>query len=552
MIRCIPKRCLLILPVLLAGCQTLDVRVYVQKVPIYPGLGTHRRTVTTNSADARRYFDQGLIWAYAFNHDEAVRSFEEALKYDSEFPMAWWGIAYCHGPHINNPKMSEKQSLDAWEALRRAQACMHKGSIVEQDLIKALSRRYAWPPPADRRPLDEAYAAAMRDVWKKHPKDPDVGTLFAESLMDLRPWDLWTLDGKPHPDTPEILAVLEDVLAMDPKNPGANHFYIHAIEASPHPDKGIAAADRLRTLVPAAGHLVHMPAHIDVRTGQWEQASKANVRAIEADRKYRAMVPKQGFYHIYMAHNHHFLAYASMMEGRQAAALKAARDMIAGVPKDYVEQNAALVDGYMPIELEVLMRFGRWDDILTMEAPPTYLPITKAKWHFARAVAYAAKNEVDQAEKERMVFQMAVEKVPENAMMAVNHARYVLKIAEHMLNGEIAYRKGKIDEAVAELTKAVELEDGLKYMEPPEWIQPVRHALGAILADAGRYEEAEKVFRADLAKYPENGWSLFGLAQSLKSRGAMEEARVYEQRFKAAWKRADTRIGASCLCVSRS
>lgn len=293
-----------------------------------------------------------------------------------------------------------------------------------------------------------------------------------------------------------------------------------------------------------------MPAHIDVRTGKWEESARANIRAIEADRKYRAMVPKQGFYHIYMAHNSHFLSYASMMEGRQAAALKAARDMLAGVPKEYAESNAPLVDGFMTIEMEALMRFGRWDEILKLDAPPSYFPFTKAKWHFARAVAYAAKGQVEQAEKEKLVFQMAVEKVPKDAMLMINHAHHVLKIAGHMLDGEIAYRKGKIDEAVADLRKAIELEDALRYMEPPEWIQPVRHALGAFLTDAGRYEEAEKVYRADLAKYPENGWSLYGIAQCLKSRGMVAEAKEYEERFKKAWKRADTKIGSSCMCVA--
>lgn len=542
----------LAIPFALAGCATLDVRPVGSKVPLFAGMGSHHRTITTKSPDAQRYFDQGLVWAFAFNHDEAIRSFEQAIKYDSDCAMAWWGIAYCNGPHINNPSMDDNHSLAAWDALQRAVSHKGNASAVEQDLIDALSKRYASPPPKDRRPLDEAYAAAMREVWKKHPKDGDVGTLFAESMMDLRPWDLWALDGAPRPETPEVLSALEDVLAMNPNHPGANHFYIHAVEASPHPDKAIAAADRLRFAVPAAGHLVHMPAHIDVRTGKWEEAAKANIRATEADRKYRAAVPKQGFYHIYMAHNSHFLAYASMMEGRQAAALKAAREMLAGVPKEYAEKNAAMVDGFMTIEMETLMRFGRWDEVLKLDAPPSYFPFAKAKWHFSRAVSYAAKGQVEQAEKEKLVFTMAVEKVPKDAMLMINHAHHVLKIAEHMLNGEIAFRKGKIDESVVELNKAIELEDQLRYMEPPEWIQPVRHTLGAILNNAGRYDEAAKVYRADLAKYPENGWSLYGMAQCLKSRGDISAAKDYEERFKKAWKRADYKITSTCACVAKA
>jgi tetratricopeptide (TPR) repeat protein len=368
-------------------------------------------------------------------------------------------------------------------------------------------------------------------------------------MMDLRPWDLWTQDKKPQPGTTEIIAVLDAVLQIDPDHPGANHLYIHAVEASSSPERANAAVDRIRQSVPASGHLVHMPSHIDVLTGRWALASQQNERAVEIDRNYRAISPKQGFYRIYMAHNQHMLAFASMMEGRSEAALTSARAVVQGVPKDYGKKEASLVDGYMAAPYDVLKRFGKWDQILQEPAPPSYWPITTAMWRFCRGVAYAAKHQLADAERERASFQKAVAKVPKDATMAINSAHLVLEIAEHTLAGEIAFAAGSTDEAVRELQKAVELEDTLKYMEPPEWIQPVRHTLGAVLSSAGRYAEAETVYRDDLRDWPENGWSLYGLAKCLRAKGETAEADAVEQRFRKTWSRADIAIGSSCLCV---
>lgn len=518
-------------------------------VPLFEGLGSHTRTVTTSSPLAQKYFDQGLVWSYSFNHDEAIRSFEAAAALDPDCAMAWWGIALCHGPHINNPIVTAERSAAAWRALQKAGAALKDAAPVERALITALSRRYADPAPADRTALDRAYAEALADVWKSFPNDPDVGALYAEALMDLRPWDLWTKDGKPQPGTETIVSVLEDVLRLDPNHPGAHHLYIHAIEASPNPDKATPSADRLRQLVPASGHMVHMPSHIYVLTGRWKEASEQNQKAILADRIYREQSPKQEFYRVYMLHNHHMLAFASMMEGRREAAVRAARQVVESVPEEYARREAALVDPYMGAVYDALKRFGRWDELLAEPPPPDYWPISTALWRFNRAVAYAAKGEVRLAEQERAAFRDAAALVPRDALMAINSAHAVLKIAEHFLDGEIAFRRGNIEESVAELRTAIALEDQLQYMEPPEWVQPVRHTLGAVLVSAGRYEEAERLYREDLAKWPENGWSLHGLYQSLHARGIGAEAALLEKRFRNAWSRADTPIGSSCLCV---
>jgi tetratricopeptide (TPR) repeat protein len=544
---------------LLAGCASSGDKPGTTSSPkgivadtkprLFTGMGPHHRAVTTTNPQAQRYFDQGLTWAYAFNHDEAIRSFTEAARLDPQCAMAWWGVALCHGPHINNPVMPPERRTAAWDAVQKATALELHASPVERALIRALAARYAADTAADRAPLDKAYADAMVAVWKANPRDADVGALAAESLMDLQPWDLWTRDGQPKARTTEIVAALEDVMKLDADHPLALHLYIHAMEASRTPEKAVAAADRLRTLVPAAGHLVHMPAHIDVRVGEWDRASDANVRAAAADVTYRKLSPRQGFYHVYMAHNHHFLAYASMMEGRFKVAREAAKDMMEGVPPEFLETSAALVDPYTSIEFQVLVRFGKWDDVLAMKAPDARLPITTAMWRCARATALAAKGDVAGAEREQSLFREQVSKIPADSMMAINKAHDVLAIAERVLAGEIAFRKGKTDEAVASLADAAEREDNLTYMEPPEWIQPVRHSLGAILLAAGRGEEAAKVYQQDLERWPENGWALYGLAAAYEQLGKPDDAQRTTARFEKAWARADTRIGASCLCV---
>lgn len=544
-------RVALLIP-LCAGCQSSnrvsDGAGASGLAPRFDGMGHHRRPVETRDTKARQYFDQGLVWAYAFNHDEAIRSFTEAARIDPEFAMAWWGIALCHGPHINNPVVPEDRAAAAWAALQKALVHKDKASPVNRALIEALTKRYADPQPEDRSPLDKAYAEAMTKVYAQYPEDTDVGTLYAEALMDLHPWDLWTQEKRPKGDALKILAVLEGVLEREPDHPGANHLYIHAVEPSAEPANAMASANRLCDLVPASGHLVHMPSHIYVLTGHWEKASEQNVKAIEADRAYRKRSPRQGFYRVYMTHNHHMLAFACMMEGRYKDALRAARELVADVPEDYKREQSAYIDPYLMVVTDVLTRFGKWEAVLAEPEPPTYLPITTAFWRFSRGVAYANLEQFDKADDERAKFREAVEKVPADALMAINRARDVLTIAGYVLDGEIAYRRGHLDGAVSDLRQAVVLEDQLLYMEPPEWILPVRHPLGAILLEAGKVDEAEEVYRADLKDWPENGWSLYGLAECL-DRKKSDEAREVTQRFQKAWARSDTKIHASCLCA---
>jgi tetratricopeptide (TPR) repeat protein len=517
------------------------------EVPLFDGLGSQGRKVTTSSADAQKYFDQGLCFLYAFNHDEAIRSFRRAAAIDPNCAMTWWGISVASGPHINNPVVSKENARAAWDALTKARAATAAGP-VEKELIEALGKRYADPQPDDRKPLDEAYAAAMRDVWKAHPDDADAGALFAESMMDLRPWDLWMADGKPQPGTDEVVATLEAVLAKHPNHPLALHLYIHAVEASPTPERAIRPANRLRNLQPGLGHLVHMPSHIDVRTGNWSQAIEANAKAIDADRKYRERSPQQGFYRVYMAHNHHMLAYAAVMRGQSAKALAAINDMARGIPPEFVKQNAPLVDGFTAMPLELLVRFGRWEEVLAAPEPPDFLPIARTLRHCARAIAYAAKKDVENSRTERDAFLKARESVAKEARFGNNTAADLLAVAEKLLAGEILYREGTVEESLAALREGVRLEDALRYSEPPDWIHPLRHVLGATLLAEGRAADAEKVYRDDLKKLPDNGWSLFGLARSLRLQKKDDEAKQIEVRFQKAWADADIKISSSCFC----
>lgn len=514
---------------------------------LYDGFGNYERTVSTDES-AARFFNQGLQLLYGFNHDEAIRSFERAAAIDPDLAIAYWGIGYARGLHINNPAMSEQQSKLAYDATQRALATIDHASPVEAALIRALSHRYAMPVPDDRRPLDEAYAAAMAEVWAQYPDDADVGALYAESLMNLQPWDLWTRAGEPKGNTLTIVAVLERVLELDPLHPGANHFYIHTMEASNEPGKALASADRLRTLVPGSGHLVHMPAHIDARLGRWREASDANVAAIAADRAYFRRAPKPDFYALYFIHNIHFLAWSSMMEGRYDAAMQAAEELQRDIPAAFLEDWTFVADGFMPVTYHTLIRFGRWNDMLREPAPPQWRHISLALWHYGRGVSYAALGQIEQARAEQAAFERAAADVPQDWVVGNSAASDVMDVARHMLAGEIAFREGRLDEAFALLREGVRLEDALPYDEPPDWMQPVRHALGALLLASGRAAEAEAVYREDLIKYPNNGWSLLGLSQALEAQNKHGEALATRESLAQAWARADVQPVASCYC----
>lgn len=504
--------------------------------------------ITTRSSEAQRAFDRGLTWAYAFAYQAAEDEFRAAAAADPGCAMAWWGIALVNGPHINFPLVPPDKAKTAWEALTKARALAPKASEREQALIGALGKRYASPQPENRKKLDAAYASAMSEVWQAHPKDADIATLYAESMMDLRPWDLWTLDGRPQPGTNEIVTTLERALALNPKHPGANHLYIHAVEASRDPGRAVPAADRLRDLVPASGHLIHMPSHIYARIGRWDDAAASNARAMKADANYRAGHPRPGFYAMYMAHNAHFYSYVAMMQGRSGDAIRQARQMVRDIPEDFLSNYGPVADGYMIFTSEVLMRFGKWEEVLAEPEPRAELPLARALWRYTRAVALIALGRAEEAEKEKAAFHAAASRVPRNATFGNNSAHDLLAIATHMMDGEMAAKEGKFDKAIVALRRAVALEDFLRYDEPPDWIQPSRHTLGAVLMRASRFADAEQVYRTDLARYPGNGWSLFGLSRALRLQDKIAEADVAERQFKQAWDRADVKLDSTCFC----
>ncbi len=539
---------LLVFAALLAGCASRREESGPPSTGRLYHLGNHTFKVTTRSVEAQRAFDRGLTLAYAFSHRAAEDEFRRAAQADPECAMAWWGVALVNGPHINFPAVPPDHAQAAWDALTKAKALAPKAGELERALISALEKRYADPQPEDRAPLDNAYAAAMREVWRTHPKNSDVGTLCAEALMDLHPWDLWQPSGEPKAWTTEIVVILERALKLDPDNPGAAHLYIHAVEASPRPERALAAADRLRDLVPGASHLVHMPAHIYARVGQWEDSARANERAMEADAVYRATFARPGLYAMYMAHNTLFLAYTAMMRGHSTETIRLARQMVAAVPEDFLKDFAPVADGYMIFVSEALMRFGRWEEILVEPRPRPGLPLSLALWHFTRAVALTALDRPEEARQEQAAFQATAADMPKGWTFGNNSATALLAIASDALDGEMAAKAGRFDEAIAKLRAAVQVEDGLRYDEPPNWMQPVRHTLGAVLLRAGRAAEAEAVYREDLAKYPGNGWSLFGLGRALAKQGRDSEARKVERRFQKAWAGADLKLSSTCLC----
>lgn len=513
--------------------------------PLHEDLGSYHRAVSTRVPNAQRYFDQGLRLIYAFQHEEAKRSFDEAARLDPDCAMCHWGAAITLGPNINLPALPDRAAA-AFRESREAEKRARRARPVEAALIAALSKRYANPPrsdPAAQKALDEAYASAMRDVARRFPNDLDVATLFAEAMMDLRPWDLWTLDGQPQPGTLEIVSTLERVLAKNPAHPGANHYYIHAVEASQDPARALASAKRLGSMMPGAGHLVHMPAHVYIRTGDYEGASEANRRAIAADAKWSASAPPAPIYQMYIAHNHQFLWAAAMLQGRSAESLAAARDTVKNAPLEMLREMPGF-DTLLTYPILTLLRFGRWEEVLAEPALPEDFPFANAIRHYARGAALAKLGRLTEASDERRALAALAEKIPADATESLNRSHDLLDVAASALDGRIAAKKGDVDGAVALLTKAALAEDRLKYSEPPDWYCPVRQTLGAVLLSAGRHKDAEKTYREDLARTPENGWALSGLAAALEAQGAPDAERI-RGRFERAWARADVRSPGS-------
>jgi len=514
--------------------------------PLFDGLGNHQHPITTQSKLAQRYFNQGLTLCFAFNHKEAIRSFRGVLKHDADCAMAYWGIAYASGPHVNRP-MDREDNTRAWDALQKALALKSTVSANEQAYIDAMAKRYQAEFTEDRSPLDKAYAAAMRELTKQFPDDLDAHTIFSEALMNTMPWDYWLKDRSPKPETEEAFAALRHVIKRNPNHPGANHFFIHAVEAGPHPEQGIPSADRLTGYASQAGHLVHMPAHIYMRVGQYQDAELANRSAVKADRSYIRHCAAQGFYPgAYYPHNEHFLWYALLFQGRSADALAAAKTSADIALENYCGPKKA-VEGPRLRHLPwlTLARFGRWNEVLRIAQPSSTndFLIDRAMWHFARGLALAAKGQPDNAAGELEAMSKLINSEDAKKLDSPQFpATAMLAVAEHWLAGKVAAAKGNSVAMIEHLQKAVKTEDDLPYMEPAYWPIPVRPTLGAALIKAGKPAEAEAVFREDVKRWPRNGWGLFGLEQSLRAQGKSDSADIVHREFIEAWKRADTRL----------
>ena len=511
------------------------------RVPLFEGLGDHQHLITTDSELAQRYFDQGLVLAFGFNHPEAHRSFLQAAELDPDAAMAWWGAAWVLGPNINTA-MNPENGTKAWKLLQRAQAAASKASAREQGYINALTKRYGPEVMEDRSSRDEAFAKAMEQVAADYPDDLDAQVIHAESLMNLTPWDYWQENGEPKAQTETLLKTLKSVLQRQPEHPHANHLLIHAVEAG-DPSQGLDAAKRLEDLAPAAAHLVHMPAHIYMRVGQYHNATQANLKAIAADQRYLEQVDPQSVYRLgYVPHNYHFGWSTATLEGRSELAIRLAQDMAGMVDVNTMRlRPLTTLQHYWITPVYTYVRFGKWDRVLNLEQPAEDLVYPRGVYHYARGMAYtrrgnekAAKTELERLDELRS--DPSLEWV---TVWDINKSRHILDIASHSLAGEIAAAEGDFEVAIERLERAVEREDALYYNEPPSWYYPTRQALGAVLLQASQPELAEQVYRQDLLDFPNNGWSLFGLMKALRRQGSVQEAREVQRRFLDAWQHAD-------------
>jgi tetratricopeptide (TPR) repeat protein len=512
--------------------------------PELAGLGNLEYRVTTSNPRAQQFFNQGLRLLYAFNHTEALRAFREAARLDPDLAMAYWGQAMALGPNLNAP-MPAANVAPAYEAAQRARTKIAPVSAPERGLIEAIVQRYAPDTSRDRRDLDGAYAAAMTEHARRHRDDAEIQTLYVDAVMNTMAWDYWEKDGTPKPAITGAIEALERVMDQRPDHPGAHHYYIHVMEASAAPEAAEASADTLGALMPAAGHMVHMPAHIYLRVGRYADAAEANVRAIAADEDYLSQCQAQGLYPVsYYPHNLHFLWAAATLEGRSAAAIDAARQVAAKVPHHHAGALAWTAD-FPVTPLLAYVRFNRWKEILTEPIPPPDQPYARGIWHYSRGLAFAAQDRIERAESELSALQQAMMHEAFATTLKELPLLTSLQIASRIVAGEIAARRGDSESAVRLLREAVTIEDGIPYNEPPVWHQPPRQVLGALLLEAGRPEEAERAYREDLDRFRENGWSLFGLAQSLQAQGRSAEAESIRARFAKAWQRADVILRSS-------
>jgi len=546
----------------LAGCGgEVDSRVDEDPVqslaqragaPLFEGMGDYHMQITTADLDAQRYFDQGMVLAFGFNHAESIRSFRAAQTLDPGCAMCFWGEALATGPNINvtnNGKaiMAPAERASARAAIDQALALMDGLTLKEQDWIRALDQRYDGQADTPRDPLDRAWADALADMAERYPDDTTVASVYAEALMNTMPWNYWGPDGEAKPDTQAVIASLEAVMAADPNHPLALHLYIHALEASSNAAKAEAAADRLANLVPGSGHLVHMPSHIYFRVGRYQDSALANIRAAEVDEAYIAQCNAQGFYPaLYYPHNIHFLWASATMQGQSALSLDSARRVVANVRVEQVEQFPT-IQFFRTVPMLSLVRFARWEEILAEPEPYEPFAFARAIWHYGRGVAHAALGDAEAALVELAAIEQLEPEVDEIFMGNVYPARDLLEIAKSLLRGEMAYRSGDAETAVLAFEEAVALQDALPYTEPPFWYYPTRQSLGAALLASDRVAEAQAVFEKDLAQYPMNGWAMFGLAEALRRQGDAAGAEKIRARFETVWQFADVSLATSIL-----
>ncbi|GEP97096.1 tetratricopeptide repeat protein [Chitinophaga cymbidii] len=514
-----------------------------KKAPRLEGLEGINFSISTKNKEAQEYFNQGMMLLYGFNHAEAARSFYEAARLDTTCAMAYWGYAYVLGPNYNGG-MEEDNFQRAYEAAAKAKSLDAPCTGKEKALIHALTSRYAMPAPSDRKPLDIAYAASMKKVYEQYPADPDIGALYAEALMDIHPWDLYEKKTKkPHPWTQELLAVLEHLIKLNPRHPGAHHFYIHALEASATPEKALPSARALDTLVPGAGHLVHMPSHIYINTGDYHAGALSNIRAVEVDSSYAAACHAQGAYPLaYYPHNYHFLAALATLEGNSAMAWKAAKKLQEHTAQDIMHlPEWGTLQHYYTIPYYVAVKFGMWDTILSIPAPPKDLVYPRAIRHYARGMALLGKNSISgaKAELDKLKTLAADTILQHITVWDINTTADLVQIALKVLSAKAAVKNNDPAAAIALLREAVAIEDDLNYNEPPDWFFSVRHYLGTVLLDAGKYREAESVYREDLQTWKKNGWALIGLYHSLVAQNKNSEAEKIKPAFDEAWRFAD-------------
>lgn len=508
-------------------------------VPLYTNLGTHHHAISTRMPKAQQYFDQGLRLAYGFNHGEAIRAFTEAARLDPKCAICWWGVAYSYGPNINLP-MDSASGAAAWDALLRARKLVAYAAPRERAYITALGKRYGANATAFREQRDSAYARAMNALARKYPSDLDAATLAAEAMMDLRPWNYWMSNGTPYPGTAALVSRLERVMRANPKHPGACHFYIHAVEATTA-DKAVPCAEKLASLMPGAGHLVHMPAHIYIRMGRWNDAIEANQHAVHADQQYIAAEKPTGVYPLaYYPHNHHFLAFAATMAGRSQLAIEHARAVREAIPVEAASAFAVLQPLVVYPNL-TLVTFGRWDEVLAEKDPPANLRISTALAAYAKGVAHAAKGHGDVAR----TFLDTVSAIARATDASAGTLDPMLDVAQHALMGEIAYRARNLADAEKHFRMAYDIQQSLRYTEPPDWYYPVQHSLGAVLLEEGKVAAAEALYREDMVRFPANVWSLKGLALVLHSQNKHAAASDVEARLAAASKFADVAVAKS-------